>query len=344
MKSYRIAIVGVLGAVGSEMVRMLEKSSIAVEFFKPLDTAENVGELVDFRGSAWAVQEAKEGKFEDIDIALFSAGALASKALAPIAVAEGAVVIDNSSQWRMDEGVPLVVPEVNSEALRTHSGIIANPNCSTIQMVTALKPLQDAFGIKRVVVSTYQAVSGSGTAGIEELREQTSAVLANEAVDIRTYPHQIAFNVIPQIDDFLENGYTKEEWKLVEETHKILGADIPVSPTAVRVPVYRGHSESINVEFERSFDLDEVYLVFETAPGILIMDDVAKGEYPLAIECEGKGEVRVGRIRRDFSVKSGINMWVVSDNLLKGAALNTVQIAEKLIHLGLVGQMNADSR
>ncbi len=337
MKSYRIAIVGALGAVGREMVKMLEKSSIAVEYFKPLDTAEHVGELVDFGGSAWAVQEAKEGKFEDIDIALFSAGAVASKQLAPIAVAEGAVVVDNSSQWRMDESVPLVVPEVNSEALRSHKGIIANPNCSTIQMVVALKPLLDTFGIKRVVVSTYQAVSGSGMAGITELTEQTAAVLAGEGVSVRTYPHQIAFNAIPQIDVFLENGYTKEEWKMVEETHKILATDIPVSPTAVRVPVYRGHSESINVEFERPFTLEEVYGVLEATPGIVMIDDVGKNEYPLAVECEGKESVYVGRIRRDFSVKSGINMWVVSDNLLKGAALNTVQIAEKLVQMGLVG-------
>ncbi len=336
MKSYRIAIVGALGAVGSQMVKMLEKSSIQVEYFKPLDTAENVGELVDFRGSAWAVQEAKEGKFEDIDIALFSAGAAASKQLAPIAVAEGAVVVDNSSQWRMDENVPLVVPEVNPEALRSHRGIIANPNCSTIQMVAALKPLQDAFGIKRVVVSTYQAVSGSGMAGIEELTRQTAAVLAGEDVTPRVYPHQIAFNAIPQIDVFLENGYTKEEWKMVEETHKILASDIPVSPTAVRVPVYRGHSESINVEFERPFDLAEVYHVLEGTAGLAIIDEVGKSEYPLAVACEGRGRVYVGRIRRDFSVKSGINMWVVSDNLLKGAALNTVQIAEKLVQMGLV--------
>jgi len=336
MKSYRIAIVGVLGAVGSQMVKMLEKSSIQVEYFKPLDTAHNVGELIDFRGSAWAVQEAKEGKFEDIDIALFSAGAAASKQLAPIAVAEGAVVVDNSSQWRMDENVPLVVPEVNPEALRSHRGIIANPNCSTIQMVVALKPLQDAFGIKRVVVSTYQAVSGSGMAGIEELTEQTRAVLAGEDVSPRIYPHRIAFNAIPQIDVFLENGYTKEEWKMVEETHKILESDIPVSPTAVRVPVYRGHSESINVEFERPFDLAEVYHVLEGMAGLAIIDEVGKSEYPLAAACEGRGRVYVGRIRRDFSVKSGINMWVVSDNLLKGAALNTVQIAEKLVQMGLV--------
>ncbi|MDX9915286.1 MAG: aspartate-semialdehyde dehydrogenase [Sphaerochaeta sp.] len=337
MKSYRIAVVGALGAVGSQMVKMLEKSSIPVEYFKPLDVAQNVGELVEFRGSAWAVQEAKEGKFEDIDIALFSAGAAASKHLAPIAVAEGAVVVDNSSQWRMDEGVPLVVPEVNPEALRTHNGIIANPNCSTIQMVVALKPLLDTFGITRVVVSTYQAVSGSGVAGISELKEQTAAIMANEEVSVRVYPHQIAFNAIPQIDVFLENGYTKEEWKMVDETHKILAVDIPVSPTAVRVPVYRGHSESINVEFERSFELEEVYHVLESTPGIVITDDVGKSEYPLAIDCEGKGGVYVGRIRRDFSVKSGINMWVVSDNLLKGAALNTVQIAEKLVQMGLVG-------
>ncbi|MDY0304671.1 MAG: aspartate-semialdehyde dehydrogenase [Sphaerochaeta sp.] len=337
MKSYRIAIVGAMGAVGSQMVKMLEKSSIAVEYFKPLDTAENIGELIDFRGSAWAVQEAKEGKFADIDIALFSAGAAASKTLAPIAVSEGAIVIDNSSQWRMDDTVPLVVPEVNADALAGHQGIIANPNCSTIQMVAALKPLHNAFCIKRVVVSTYQAVSGSGMAGIEELKSQTAAAMEREEVVSTVYPHQIAFNAIPQIDSFLENGYTKEEWKMVEETHKILSPDIVVSPTAVRVPVYRGHSESINVEFERPFELDEIYQAFESAPGIVLVDDVGKSEYPLAIDCEGKGGVYVGRIRRDFSVKSGINMWVVSDNLLKGAALNTVQIAEKMVQMGLVG-------
>lgn len=325
-----------MGAVGTQMVKMLEKSPIQVEFFKPLDTADNIGELVDFRGSAWAVQEAKEGKFSDIDIVLFSAGAGASKTLAPIAVREGAIVIDNSSQWRMDENVPLVVPEVNPEALATHHGIVANPNCSTIQMVAALKPLHDAFCIKRVVVSTYQAVSGSGMAGIEELKSQTAAILEREDVVSKVFPHQIAFNVIPQIDGFLENGYTAEEWKMVEETHKILSPDIEVSPTAVRVPVYRGHSESINVEFERPFELDEIYQVLESTAGIVLADDVGRSEYPLAIDSKGKGSVFVGRIRRDFSIKNGINMWVVSDNLLKGAALNTVQIAEKMIAMGLV--------
>ncbi len=337
MKSYRIAVVGALGAVGREMVKMLENSSINVEYFKPLDVAEHVGELVDFRGSAWAVQEAKEGKFEDIDIALFSAGAQASKILAPIAVAEGAIVVDNSSQWRQDPTVPLVVPEVNPEALRAHQGIVANPNCSTIQMVLALKPLHDAFGIKRVVVSTYQAVSGSGMAGINELKDQTTAIALGEEVRTKTYPHQIAFNVIPQIDVFLENGYTKEEWKMVEETHKILDSAIEVSPTAVRVPVYRGHSESINLEFERPCELAEVYHALESIAGLTIVDDVGVNEYPMAIHSEGKRGVYVGRIRRDFTLRSGINMWVVSDNLLKGAALNTVQIAEKMVQMGLVG-------
>ncbi|MFA5448240.1 MAG: aspartate-semialdehyde dehydrogenase [Sphaerochaeta sp.] len=336
MKTYCVAIVGAMGAVGQQMVKMLEASSIEVGVFKPLDLAENVGELIEFRDSAWAVQEAKEGKFTDVDIVLFAAGARASKILAPIAVAEGAVVIDNSSQWRMDEDVPLVVPEVNAEALREHQGIVANPNCSTIQMVMALKPLYEAFGIKRVVVSTYQSVSGNGLAGIEELREQTQAVLEEEDFSIRAFPHQVAFNVIPQIDDFLENGYTKEEWKLVQETQKILSSDIEVSPTAVRVPVFRGHSESINVEFERSFELEEVFNVYEKTAGIAVVDELDRNEYPMPINSKGKSSVFIGRIRRDFSLKSGINMWVVSDNLTKGAALNTVQIAEKMIQMDLI--------
>lgn len=337
MKSYCVAIVGAMGAVGQEMVKILEASSIQVDVFKPLDVGENVGELIEFRGSAWAVQEAKEGKFTDVDIALFSAGGAASKALAPIAVAEGAVVIDNSSQWRMDKNVPLVVPEVNSEALRDHQGIVANPNCSTIQMVVALKPLHDTFGIKRVVVSTYQAVSGSGIAGVNELREQTEAIIADEDITPKVYPHQIAFNAIPQIDTFLENGYTKEEWKMVEETHKILSSEIEVCPTAVRIPVFRGHSESINVEFERSFELAEVFNVYENTAGIVLVDEVDKSEYPMPIDSEGKSAVFVGRIRRDFSIKNGVNLWVVSDNLLKGAALNTVQIAEKMVQMDLIG-------
>jgi aspartate-semialdehyde dehydrogenase len=336
MKSYSIAVVGALGAVGMEMVKMLERSSIPVRLFKPLDTAENIGELVEFRDSSWAVQEAKAGKFTDIDIALFAAGSYASKSLTPIAMGEGAVVIDNSSRWRMEAEVPLVVPQINSEALRGHHGLIANPNCSTIQLAMALKPLHETFGIKRVVVSTYQAVSGSGIVGINELQSQIEQAVSGEEIRNSLYPYQIAFNVIPQIDKFLENGYSEEEWKLIIETQKIFDEEIPITATAVRVPVYRGHSESINVEFERPCEIGEVFHAFEGLEGLSLVDDLTTNEYPVPINSEGKRGVYIGRIRRDFSVKSGINIWVVSDNLLKGAALNAVQIAEKLIDMSLL--------
>ncbi|MFA6785346.1 MAG: aspartate-semialdehyde dehydrogenase [Sphaerochaeta sp.] len=336
MKALHVAVVGALGAVGQQMISILEASALDISLLKPLDIAENAGKTILFRDKTWTVEESGKGKFTDIDFAIFSAGADASKILAPIAVSEGAIVIDNSSQWRMTEGIPLVVPEVNPQALKDHKGIIANPNCSTIQMLVALKPLHDAYDIKRVVVSTYQAVSGSGAKAIEELKDQSKAYLAKESCECNVYPHQIAFNAIPQIDVFLEGGYTKEEMKMVHETHKILDPRIEVSPTAVRIPVFRSHSESINLEFNKSYELDDVFALLSKAPGVEVIDDPAHLKYPLAIEAEGKNSVYVGRIRRDNSIENGLNLWVVSDNLRKGAALNAVQIAEKMVEMGLV--------
>lgn len=335
-KSVRVAIVGALGAVGKEMIKVLEQSTLHVSSLKPLDVAANVGQKVRFHGESWTVEESGKGRFTDVDIALFSAGASASEVLAPIAVSEGAVVVDNSSQWRMTEGVPLVIPEVNPEALRTHKGLIANPNCSTIQMLVVLKPLHDRYTIRRVVVSTYQAVSGSGKPAIEELKTQTRAVLGGRKPESAVYPHPIAFNALPQIDVFLENGYTKEEMKMVNETHKMLDPAITVSPTAVRVPVFRGHSESINIEFAGPYDVGEVVSLLSGAPGIEVVDDPSRLVYPMALDAEGKDSVYVGRIRRDVSLEHGLNLWVVSDNLRKGAALNAVQIAEKLVEMDLL--------
>lgn len=336
MKSYRVAIVGAMGAVGQEMVKMLEHSSLKVSHLKLLDIGHNVGKNLTFRDKSWNVEESRPGQFTDIDLALFAAGAQASESLAPIAVSEGAVVIDNSSFWRLHEDVPLVVPEVNPEALTKHQGLIANPNCSTTQMVVALKPLHDRYQVKRVVVSTYQAVSGSGVAGIKELEAQQKALVAGEAVKVQTYPHQIANNALPQIDLFLENGYTKEEMKMIDETRKILSTEIEISPTAVRIPVFRGHSEALNVELAKSFDLQELTALYEQSEGIVLLDDPGTSTYPLATEATGRSEVFVGRIRRDLSLKNGVNLWVVADNLLKGAALNAVQIAEKLAELNLI--------
>lgn len=333
-----VAVVGALGAVGQEMTRVLEHSSLDVGTFKPLDVVSNVGKTVVFRGKTWTVQESGAGKFTDVDIALFSAGASASEVLAPIAVAEGAIVVDNSSQWRMTDGVPLVIPEVNPQALKTHKGLIANPNCSTIQMLVALKPLHDRFKIRRVVVSTYQAVSGSGTPAIEELKLQSAAFSNGQKPQVAVYPHQIAFNAIPHIDVFEENRYTKEEMKMVHETHKMLDPAIAVSPTAVRIPVFRGHSESLNIEFVNPYELDEVFAILSKAPGIEVVDDPQNARYPLALEAEGKDPVYVGRIRRDVSLENGLNLWVVSDNLRKGAALNAVQIAQKLVEMDLLSR------
>ena len=336
MKQYRVAVVGALGAVGSEMIKTLEQRKFPVSELVPLDIPENSGKTVTFRGAAVTVLPARQGAFKGVDVAIFSAGADASKVLAPLAVSEGAIVVDNSSQWRMDPSVPLVVPEVNPQALDGHKGIIANPNCSTIQMVVALKPIHDAYKIKRVVVSTYQAISGTGGAAIAELTAQAQAFAAGKPIVSKVYPRQILFNALPHIDVFLENGYTKEEQKMVNETKKILDPSIEVCPTAVRVAVYRGHSEAVNVQTERPFTLPDVRALLEKAAGIQVMDDPSRLVYPTPLDADGKDAVFVGRLRLDPTVPNGLNLWVVSDNLRKGAALNAVQIAETLIERGLL--------
>jgi len=274
--------------------------------------------------------------FRDIDIALFSAGTDASKTLAPIAISEETIVIDNSNAWRMDPQVPLVVPEVNPEALDNNKGLIANPNCSTIQMVVALKPLHDAYKIKRIVVSTYQAISGSGIKAINEINQQIYDYIEGKKIVSEVYPYQILFNAIPQVDIFIENHYTKEEIKMVNETHKILDQNINVTATAVRIPVLRSHSESINIETEKPIDLLQTKNILTNAEGVTVVDNINKNLYPVALFAEGKDDVFVGRIRRDYTKENALNLWVVSDNLRKGAALNAVQIAETMIKRNLI--------
>lgn len=336
MKRYTIAVVGALGAVGSEMLRILEQRCFPVVKIVPMGTKEDANHTITFHGEEVPVVEAKEGAFKGMHIALFSAGGGPSEVLAPVAVQEGAIVVDNSSAFRMTEGVPLVIPEINPGALKKHRGIIANPNCSTIQMLMVLKPLHDAFTVDRVVVSTYQAVSGSGQSAIDELNEQTKALNEGRAAEVKFYPHRIAFNALPHIDVFLDNRYTKEEMKMVHETHKILDPHIKVSPTAVRIPVFRGHSESLNISFQKPITFEGVLQALEGMDGVRVLDDPEHHVYPMPIEAEGKDEVFVGRIRLDDTVENGLNLWVVSDNLRKGAALNAVQIAEKLIEMNLV--------
>ena len=327
-KKPNVALVGVTGVVGSTFLKVLEERDFPFNELYMMASAKSAGKTINFKGRDYIVEKLNEHSFDkDIDIALFSAGGSVSEKYAPIAAAHGVTVVDNSSQWRMDPEVPLVVPEVNPEDVEWNKGIIANPNCSTIQAMVVLKPLHDKYKIKRVVYSTYQAVSGSGVKGIEDLK---NGLAGNDTTN--AYPHPIAGNCIPQIDVFTENGYTKEEMKMINETHKILGDDsIKVTATTVRVPVFDSHSESINIEFENDFDLDELREVLAKAPGIVVQDDPANSIYPLARNAAGTDEVYVGRIRRDFSVDSGVNLWVVSDNIRKGAATNTVQIAEVLI-------------
>lgn len=333
-EKYVVAVVGATGAVGNEMIAVLEERDFPVESIRLFASERSEGVLLKFKGQDIPVETLKEDSFEGIDIALFSAGAERSKIWAPIAARSGCVVIDNSSQWRMDPEVPLVVPEVNPHDLRWHRGIIANPNCSTIQMVVALKPIHDVAKIKRVVVTTFQSVSGTGKKAMDELLQQTVALLNFKDIEIKVYPHQIAFNVLPHIDRFLENGYTKEEMKMVNETQKIMGdPSIKVTATTVRVPVFRGHSESVNIETEKKITAHEVREILSKAPSIVVIDNPEKNEYPLPIYASGRDEVFVGRIREDESIENGINMWVVSDNLRKGAALNAVQIAEELLKI-----------
>ena len=335
MTKFRVAVVGALGAVGTEMIKTLEKRKFPISAFIPMDIESMAGKKVIWNGKEVTVRAAKAGAFKDVDIAIFSAGSEASLTLAPIAVSEGAIVIDNSAAWRMEKGIPLVIPEVNPDALDGHKGIIANPNCSTIQMLVAAKPIHDKYKIKRIVVSTYQAVSGTGAPAIAELKNQAKQYTEGKPIEVNVYPRQIFFNLIPHIDDFTDNGYTKEEMKMVHETHKILDPAIAVSPTAVRVGVIRGHSESVNIETEKPFEIKDIVKLLEKAPGITVMDDPSKKIYPTPLECDGKYDTFVGRIRRDTTVPNGLNLWVVSDNLLKGAALNAVQIAETLVEKGL---------
>ncbi len=331
---WNVAVAGATGAVGREMIRVLEERKFPVNKLKLLASERSAGEKIEFMGEEITVEVLSEDSFDDIDIGLFSPGSKVSSVYAPIAASAGAVVIDNTSYFRMDPDVPLVVPEVNPHAIRgyTKKGIIANPNCSTIQMVVVLKPLHDAAKIKRVVVATYQSVSGAGKEAMDELRDQTVAILNFRDFRTRVFPHQIAFNVIPHIDVFLDSGYTKEEMKMVNETKKIMEDNsIEVSPTTVRVPVFIGHSEAINIEFEDPITPDEAREILSKAPGVVVIDDPSKNEYPLAINCAGRDEVFVGRIRHDPTVKYGLNLWCVADNLRKGAATNAVQIAEILV-------------
>ncbi len=336
MKKYTFAVVGALGKVGTEMRSILETSDLPIGNLILMDLAQNAAKTVTWRGDEYTVVEAKAEAFTGVDIAIISAGAGASLELSPEAVKRGCVVIDNSTAFRMAPEHPLVILEVNADALENHRGIIANPNCSTIQMLVVLKPIHDKYCIKRVIVNTYQAVSGSGQAAVEELRSQIRAFANGEEMLASVYPHQIAFNVLPQIDVFLENGYSKEEMKMILETAKILDPKIKMTATTVRVPVMTGHSESLNIETEKPFEVEEIKTLMEESPGIVLQDDPGKNVYPLAINAAGKDAVFVGRIRRDFSAENTLNMWCASDNLRKGAALNTIQIAQEIVKRNLV--------
>jgi len=329
-----VAIVGATGAVGIEMLETLEKRNFPLDRLTPLASARSVGKTVSFRGEEIAVQELAKESFAGVDIALFSAGGGISEAFAPAAVEAGAVVVDNSSAFRMDDDVPLVVPEINAADVAKHNGIIANPNCSTIVTVMALYPLHQAFGVKRIFASTYQAVSGSGAMGLAELERQVGEIAEGNPASREVYPHQIAFNVLPHVDVFLENGYTKEEMKMVHESRKIMGLpDFRASVTCVRVPVYRAHSIAVSAEFEKPVSVERAREAIDAAPGIDLNDDVAANGYPLPLELAGQDNCQVGRIRVDCAMKNGLSFWVVGDQLLKGAALNTVQIAEEVARL-----------
>lgn len=344
-KDFHVAVVGATGAVGEQMLKTLEERAFPISTLKVLSSSRSAGKKVQYNGKEYTVEEATPDSFEGVDIALFSAGGSVSKQLAPEAVKRGAIVVDNTSAFRMDENTPLIVPEVNEEDLHNHNGIIANPNCSTIQMVVALEPIRKAFGLNKVIVSTYQAVSGSGQAAIDELQEQTRAILDNQTYTPEVLPvkgdkkhYQIAFNAIPQIDKFVDNGYTFEEMKMINETKKIMHLpSLPVAATCVRLPVGTGHSESVYFEIDQEgINAKDIKALLSTAPGIELQDDPEQQIYPMPADCVGKSEVFVGRIRNDLDEPKGFHMWVVSDNLLKGAAWNSVQIAESLVKLKLV--------
>ena len=344
-KQFHVAVVGATGAVGQQMIETLQKRNFPIGEISLLSSSRSAGKEIEFNGEKVIVQEARPESFEGVDIALFSAGGSISKKLAPEAVKRGAIVVDNTSAFRMDENVPLVVPEVNESDLHGHNGIIANPNCSTIQMVAALEPIREAFGLKKVVVSTYQAVSGAGAAAIEELHIQTEAILNNEAPKAEILPvkgaekhYQIAFNAIPQIDVFTENGFTYEEMKMINETKKIMHMpELKVSATCVRLPIAVGHSESVYIEIDQEgVTAEQIQTLLSNAPGIVLQDNPSEQVYPMPADCVGKNDVFVGRIRKDLDEDKGFHMWIVSDNLLKGAAWNSVQIAESLVRLEIV--------
>jgi aspartate-semialdehyde dehydrogenase len=327
-----VAVAGATGAVGREMLNVLEQRDFPAERVVPLASSRSAGRRLPFAGGELEVAELGEDSFEGVDLALFSAGAGVSRDMAPHALRAGCVVVDNSSAFRMRDDVPLVVPEVNPEDLESHGGLIANPNCSTIQMVVALKPLADLAPIERVVVATYQSASGAGQAAMDELTEHTRAVLDGEDPEPSAFAHQIAFNCIPHIDAFTDDASTKEEWKMVVETRKIMHLpDIAVGVTCVRVPVLRCHSEAIHVSFSRAVDVAEARAALTDAPGIVVLDDPASAQYPMPAALAGSDDVYVGRIRRDASAQNGLALWVVADQLRKGAALNAVQIAELLL-------------
>lgn len=343
MKKYNVAILGATGAVGQEFLRLIEERQFPFADLKMLASSRSAGKSISFMGKEYVVEEAKPESFENVQIALFAGGS-ASKVLAKEAVKRGAVVIDNSSAFRMDTEVPLVVPEVNPGDIHNHKGIIANPNCSTIIMCMALKPIYDRVKIKRVVVSTYQAVSGAGKEAIDELDNQVKAIVGNKPVEANILPsaslskhYQIAFNLIPQIDVFLEDGYTKEEMKMVHETHKIMGdSEIGITATTVRVPIYRSHSESINLELEGPLSTEEAKTLLSNFPGVIVQDNPDEMLYPMPLYTSDCNEVFVGRIRQDHSVAHGLNLWVVGDQIRKGAALNALQIAEYMIKSNLI--------
>ena len=331
MKKYNVAVMGATGAVGNCFLRLLEERKFPINKIRLLASERSKGKKLKFRGALHPVEVLTHDSFKGIDLVLASAGASRSLEFLPSAVKAGAVCVDNSSAFRMDKKVPLVVPEVNPQKIKEHKGIIANPNCSTIQMVVALWPVYKISKIKRIVVTTFQSVSGAGQKKVNELQSQAKAFLSNKKFSPVEFPHQIAFNLIPQIDVFLENAYTKEEMKMVNETRKIMGDEsIRVNATCVRVPVFYAHSESVNIETEKHITPKEVRSALSKAPGVIVVDDPEDGAYPMPIHAEGKDETFVGRIRQDESIANGISMWVVSDNIRKGAALNTIQIAELL--------------
>ncbi len=330
INGFKVAVVGATGLVGQKMIRVLEERKFPVRELIPVASERSVNQKVRFLDSQIPIQPLKEEVFSGVDFALFSAGKAVSREFAPRAAKQGCVVIDNSSAWRMDPNIPLVVPEVNPDALQNHSGIIANPNCSTIQMVVVLNPLHQKFQLKRVVVSTYQAVSGSGKQALRQLEEELRHGKSEQPI----YPHPIADNCLPHIDVFKENGYTQEEMKMILETRKILGIpDLAITATTVRIPVTIGHSEAVNVEFANPYRLEDVYQVLSNSPGVVVQDNPANNEYPLPLYARDRDEVFVGRIRRDESIANGLNLWIVADNLRKGAATNAVQIAEYLAGL-----------